>query len=290
MHKKYVSWTARAQKPQDVPGMTADGEVLNILYNLSTELSQNPQLFVSQNIIWAYFKNASISARQFIERYGPDMAYVSTHYRMSLYGSVNGYESGQITAALSEDETEIIYTRLDETQRDFDEMVDVCIKISMGDEAHSHSFADILRHMDYTLDYLPIRRSAYAQMAFGAYAQHSADTYFRYMPMSAYPDAERYTDSLSMEQKKQLWEMYLEQGLSPLEFDNVLRLRKMHTAVLFSWELALKLSLGEMGITVAYENGFEVTDAAGKRLKFDYEKGSGAERLFLKILFPEVKK
>lgn len=291
MHKKYVSWAGTAKAPKYEENMTPDGEVLRIIYSISSELSINPRIFISDgNILWAYFENSSVSTRWFIERYGELMAFVSEKYHMSLYGSVNGYESGQVTARFSEDKNHIDFVRLDETSVDFDEVVDVCIKLSVGDGDVCTELSSILKDIDYTKDFLPVERTRYTSQNLGTYPQYSEDTYFRYIALDEVGDENRYTDSLSIKQKRQMWTLFLEDGISPLEFDNILRQRKDHTAVLFSWELALKLAMGEMGMSVSYEDGFKVINKDGGRRKFDYEKGSSAERLFLKILFPDMKK
>ena len=47
------------------------------------------------------------------------------------------------------------------------------------------------------------------------------------------------------------------------------------------------MALAEAGIEVKYdESGFRILKSDGDRLIFNYEYGSVAEKLFLKILFP----
>ena len=56
---------------------------------------------------------------------------------------------------------------------------------------------------------------------------------------------------------------------------------------LFEWELALRLALSDMDISIKYDdNNFKVIDKNNKRLYFDYSSENNAEKLFLKILFP----
>lgn len=113
------------------------------------------------------------------------------------------------------------------------------------------------------------------------------DTAFAYFNLNRASDAADPLDVLSVEQKKTLWLLFLEDGVSAVEFADLLEPAERGEVPLFTWELALRLALDTAGIRVAYEPaGFQVAGPGGTRLRFDYLTGAPAEKLFLKILFP----
>lgn len=76
--------------------------------------------------------------------------------------------------------------------------------------------------------------------------------------------------------------------MGALEFETVWeRWTAGDYASLFTWELSLRMALSEADWSVYNGPGdFRVIDAEGQRVRFDYQNGSAAEKLFLKILFP----
>ena len=94
-------------------------------------------------------------------------------------------------------------------------------------------------------------------------------------------------DALSMEQKEALWEVYLGEGFSPLEFEWLWESYEAGGAEgMLEWELALQTALDRLDIRVENDaKGFQVTGEYG-RFRLDYITAPAAGKLFLKALFP----
>ena len=172
--------------------------------------------------------------------------------------------------------------------RDFDEISNICLRFYIEDEGERDELCSCLANLDYRQDYLAVSRTLLAKKLFVGIAEDYPDTYYRYLPMSG-GDME-FWNALSMNQKNMLWILFLEYKVSAVEFEYVVNgLKDGSMVYLFTWELALRMALDELGISVeSQEEDFKVLDKDGKRLRMDYGRGSEAEKLFLKILFPVI--
>lgn len=290
MHKKYTAWRDSRKMPGINPGIGPETELLNMIYAVSTEMSANPQIFLSgDNTIWVYYESSCYPSDSFFEEYGVSMAFVSEKYPLSVYGTVNESESGELVSKMSEDGTEMEWIKKDISARDFDEMLNICAKIKMPEKDLQKEFYHIFCNMDYRYELLPVRRTYFLERVFADYPQYSEDTYYRYLPMSGDWKRTSCTGSLSISQKKELWMMFLQDRYSPIEFDEVWEVMESQKSLtMFSWEMALRLALDELGVEISYneKNGFSVINREGKRMVFSYDSECTAERLFLKLLFP----
>ena len=73
-----------------------------MIYAVSSEMGTNPQVFLSGNHTPGYIMNLPATVQSLFEEYGASMAFVSEKYPVSVYGTVNGSESGELIARMSQ--------------------------------------------------------------------------------------------------------------------------------------------------------------------------------------------
>ena len=285
MQKKQIAW--RQELPVEQPLATGSEAAcfLRFIYALSDEMSMEPQLYtMKEHILWAYYEHSCFESEPFLEEYGTDLAWISQRYPISIYGNVNGFESGELSAQIQGNT--LTMEKRDVSGQDFNLISDLCVKIVLHDEAHTGELRQILSRMRFRKTYLPIERTVLTEQLFQGEPQYSADTYYRYLALSNETE-QAYLSSLTVALQKKLWLLFLEDGLSPMEFDDAFNALQNGEAPVFPWELSLRLAMSEAGVSVHYEGrDFRVTTEAGKRLNFTYNSNSAAEKLFLKLLFP----
>ncbi|MCH1981612.1 hypothetical protein MCG98_03385 [Ruminococcus sp. OA3] len=290
MHKKHTAWTQSRKMPGINPGIKPETELFNMIYAIGSEMGTNPQIFLSgKDTLWVYYEFTCYSSELFFDEYGASMALVSEKYPVSVYGTVNESESGELIARMSQYKAEMEWIKKDISSGDFDEMLNICVKIKTPAEDIQKEFYRILCDMDYRNELLAVRRTYFLEHVFADYPQYNQDTYFRYIPMAGDWKRTSCTASLTVSQKKELWMLFLQERYSPIEFDEVWKLMEDEQRLtMFSWEMALRLALDQLGVRILYDekNGFAVINGENKRMYYNYDSDSTAERLFLKLLFP----
>lgn len=204
--------------------------------------------------------------------------------RRYLYGGADGFESGQLTAESGTKGTSLRCAKLNVSGTDFETIRDIALKIPVQEESDLPEYLRLLSAISPKCSYIAAERTELIEDVFRDIPQHSEDTYFRYIVLTGY---DCFLNALSIQQRKKLWLMYFGDGLSPLEFENAYSAIERGEISEFPWELALRLALEELGITVSYENGYCVNDRSGKRISPDFKSELAAERLFAKLIFPK---
>ena len=270
------------------PSVSEGAALLALVMELTGELSIAPRVYrlESEPSLWVHFPAACFDCRNFLEEYGGAMSYIHGRYPIAVYGTAEDGESAELSAVRTARNT-ILYKKRNLSQKDFDCLSDLCVKIGIPDPRLMPVLEDTLRHIVPGRSIVAVPRTPCTAALFGGLPEMNPDTAFAYFNLNRDSDAADPLDVLSVEQKKTLWLLFLEDGVSAVEFADLLEPAERGEVPLFTWELALRLALDTAGIRVAYEPaGFQVAGPGGTRLRFDYLTGSPAEKLFLKILFP----
>lgn len=281
MQKKIVAWS------KDIPCQRTDNPpypliaAIDFVYLLSNNLECNPMVYSSAgNTLWIYYPNSIIVCEDFFEEYGAFMA--DSH--SAVYGGADGFEGGKLTAAYINNGSALHCMKHNVSGTDFEFIRDITLKISLQSGNHSQEYKKIISAVNWKSGYIVIERTEFFENIFSRFAQKRSDTYYRYI---AFDEYESYLNSLSIEQRKKLWLIYFDNGLSPLEFDDAFSAMERNEISVFPWELALRLALEEKGISVSYDNGYCITDQNGKRITPSFESRNSSEKLFVKLLFPK---
>ena len=288
MHNRKLVSEQQAVIPKLREGISPAVQLVSLVYMLSTELARNPHLYLTQDHrLWISYDESRFSAASLLEEYAVTMAGAARQYPLAVCGTVNGYESGEVSAQLLPQQNKLQLCKRNLSGKEFDLITNLCVRVQLSSSREAQEMLQIIRQVDFQNDFLALERTQWAEELFSSYPQYSADTFYRYLPFVPLDTAGAYTDSLSVEQKQKLWELFLTEGFSPVEFEDTLEL--MNTGILvssYSWELALRLALDSTGVQVQNDSsGYRVLDAQGRRMIFDYAGSRAAERLFLKLLF-----
>lgn len=282
MQKKLTAWSGKIayNKVKHIPHPII--AVIDFVQLLSETLEFNPELYISKdNVLWIYYPNSCFVCDDFFSEYGIYMAMSKT----AVYGGTSEFEGGNLTVEISEDEKSLICEKHNVSGKNFELIRDISLKISLPDQETVNEYRRLLEVYDYKKSFLVISRTAFTEALFDHFKQESKDTYYRYISLNNNED--HYLNSLTVGQRKNLWLVYFENKLSPLEFDDAFSAIQQNEISAFPWELSLRLALEECGITVSYDNGFSISDKSCKHIKPDFRSNCAAEKLFIKLIFPK---
>ena len=263
------------------------GMLAGFVYLLASALGANPMVYRSERerAVWALFDRTSLLSDPFLEEYALSLACLCRARSIVLQGLARGLETAEISASLAPDRRSVTCYKRNISGRDFDQLDCCCLRIQAHNPGDLDRLCELLEGVDYRCGYLALSRTEGEEEH--TLRSVSADTYFTYLVLD---DADRgsYLRALSVPQRQRLWRLYLADGVSAVEFAAAMEALELNRPQdLFKWDLALRLVLDELGYSVLYgPEGFRVLDGAGRRIRFDYEEGSPAEQLFLKLLFP----
>lgn len=289
MHNKLVAYEKTVKVFNKLPDVSKTGMLIDLIYMLSIEFKIDPKPYVCKNSgsIWILFEHSCFLCDSFFEEYGISAAFLSQRYPLTLYGISSGNDSCELTAKISDDLKTATFTKKNVSGKNFDEISDICVKIDIGDPDALACIHEIATNLSYRYNYISLSRNPWCKEELSEFDESDVNTFYQYIIMNAYVEDE-FINSLSVEQKKKLWVMFLSDGVSSVEFDYAIELLGEGIPYnIFTWELSLRLALSEEGIDISYDNNdFRITDKNQNRIRFDYLHGTAAEKLLLKILFP----
>lgn len=289
MHQKRTAWEQHIPAPEIPSGENGACALVAFVYSLSKEFGCDPQAYLlgQEDTLWLYYGGSCFDCGAIWDEYALSMALAEQTFACSLYGTSERGEPVQLSAQLEREKDQICLQKQNISGKNFHRIRDLCVKIEVKEPQARQSLHDLFTHMSFRYGFAAVRRTPFVQAQLGGFLEPDAGTYYAYLRMEE-DAAGGFLDALSVAQKQQLWLLFLQDGFSAVEFECVLQqMGSRCPPPLFTWELSLRLALGEAGIAVHNDpDGFWVTDGTGRRRSFDYEAGVPAERLFLKLLFP----
>ncbi|RGX55458.1 hypothetical protein DWV16_08220 [Anaerotruncus sp. AF02-27] len=290
LYQKRLAGSERAARQRRLPpGIPPAKLALAFLYDLSRAFSMKPSVYhtAGNRMLTLIFRDATFLCGDFIADYGEVIAGISQQWPVTVYGTASGKETGELRIRFRGEE--ILAERSCVSGKDFDVLSGLCVKIETQDARDSACFAQILRQMCFWQDDVAVPRTMEEFCRAQQLGTAVDGAYFCYLPLGENSGGAGRLSCLSMEQKAELWEVFLEDGVSTMEFDWLFSAGLCgEYPTLIEWELALQTVLEELGITVInrQDERFEVTGRKGRQMRFDFTHGSPAEKMFLKILFP----
>lgn len=286
MHKRKLAREFRL--PTCISAVRQDPELqlLTMVCNISVQFQENPVVVrEGTKSLWIYYENSYFPCELLLDELGTALAEVSRRYPTAVYGNTRHMETAKITVVYSGEE--ILVRKYDVSGKDFQELCGIGIRVQ-AEEAAGDLLFEIIREVRYDGKYLAYTRSREIEGVFEECGQLHPDSYYRYIPLTSEESLAAAAASLPLEYKKKLWLLLLGDGMSAVEFEAVLgAYERQELADVFSWDLALRLALEEAGITISYDNNdFRIAGGGRERIRYNYEKGSAAQRLLLKLLFP----
>lgn len=263
---------------------------LMFLYELSGELEEDPVIFRSGEgrKLTILFRGACCRCADLLMTHGGILARLSAHWRVMLCGTVGGPEVGDIS--IWQEGSELCWKQSNVSGRPFEELYDLCVNLWVETEQELDFLSEVLARMSFRARCIAISRRYETVCRENELAKPCDGARFCYLPMLDEVEPDEALESLSIEQKAELWSGFLENGLPAREFEWVwAACREGEIIGLLEWELALRLALNRNEIRIVNtESQFCVTDKSGKVARFNAASSNAAERLFLKILFPAI--
>ena len=216
LHKGTAAeWEAPSPR---TPSVSEGAALLALVMELTGELSIAPRVYrlESEPSLWVHFPAACFDCRGFLEEYGGAMSYIHGRYPMAVYGTAEDGESAELSAVRTARNT-ILYKKRNLSRKDFDRLSDLCVKIGMSDPRLMPVLEDTLRHIVPGRSIVAVPRTPCTAALFGGLPEMNPDTAFAYFNLDRNSDAANPLDVLSVEQKKTLWLLFLEDGVSAVE-------------------------------------------------------------------------
>lgn len=281
MQKKRIAWmdTIPCETMKNVPSPLA--AAVDLIYLLNCSVEDPPSVYTSDdNVLWVYYANSCFVCEDFFSNYGLHMA-IS---KIAVYGGTDGFEGGDLSAEFLDKGKSVRFQKKNVSGTDFELIRDIALKLSLESHEYTCAFQKLIHHIQAQNSYLAIDRTAFHDEILETFPKRSGDTYYQYRILGN--ETSHYLNALSISQRKKLWLLFLNDHFSPLEFDDAYTAMEQNIISAFPWELALRLAMEEIGITVRFENGYFITKRDGSRMFPDFSSEQAAEKLFLKLIFP----
>lgn len=261
---------------------------LALLYDLCCKLSEEPHAFAlgGDRTVTVFFRDSCYACADLLQEYREILAAVNSSWPIAVYGVVGGAEVGELRCE-REGET-LHWIKSNVTGKDFDLLSDLCVQITTSCAVECELLTEAVSRMSDRRSCAAVHRRYEALCRTSELTVPVDSAHFLYLPLGDSAESGDRLESLTVELKAELWEEYLLDGVSCLEFEWFMEDFADGTAQgLLEWELALRMVLPRLGITV--ENGpeqFRITGSDGKPMRLSYVTAPAAGRLFLKLLFP----
>lgn len=287
----YEKRQVKLEKVPLMPGMAGSyppaAIALELVNDLSCALFVRPMVYREPGSLCvnALYPCSSFGCDDFLDEYREILAALSESWDVAVYGSIPERETGELKAWRQDNS--VICEKSCVSGQDFEVLYDIALKIQTGSPEEGEMLAEVLGRVSYQNSCVAIPRR-YAGYFRGGMPCHCQDgAHFCYLSLIGKTNSSDYLRCLSLEQKAELWREFLEDGLPALEFEWLWVAYQKNGAGLLEWELTLEATVAALDIKVVNENRqFQVVDAEGRPMRFDYTQGRAAEKIFLKILFP----
>ena len=265
-------------------------ELISILvHELSKEIGINPevQCISKEKLIWVIFSDSCFECDFLIDNYSLIIAEVSEKYPIVINGIINDFEEGEIKVFYEEDQLKL--NKSNASGKDFLSLSDLCLKINVEKNEEIEILNEALSNIKYNKNCIAIRRKWDKYFSNYSINDNQKVMKYIYIPLETLDnEEEEYLNSLSILQMKELWLDFLLDHHTALEFELLYNMfQKISMEKMHLWELALRIALSQCEFSIEYhDKEFNIVDKSGKRVYYNFESSSSAEKLLLKILFP----
>jgi len=246
---------------------------------------QNPPI----PIVSVLFRSICICCEDLSIRYGELAGALSLTWPLLFSGTVESQEN--VCMSFSLNASELMCIKESFSGKDFDWVEGLCLEWSCTDSESANMLATILSSIHPHLECVCENRRLSRFLEKNDLLLPTPGTLFCYVPLNEETrELKNYIDFLTLDQKSALWETFLVDNYCPFEFEwleKQLALGNLHDYL--EWEFSLDMTMERHGFGVSnMPEAFCIVDGDGHQRRFDYNKGSIAERVFLKFLFPSA--
>lgn len=261
---------------------------LTLLYDLGTALETAPALLPSPggDVVPILFRGSCLLCEELLDLAKTRVALLSKSWPAVLCGTVEGLKLGEIRAEALEEGIRV--TKYSVSRKDFDVLSDLLVRLEVREPEQKLFLSEAVFQIKPRRTYLAVRRRFEKRALEAGLAPDADGSLFCYLPLTGEPEPADRLKCLTYLQREELWRTYLEQGVSPAEFDWLLSAFEAgQGAGMLEWELALQSAMARLKVSYELNQGtFQVFKDCGRKLRLDYPTAPAAGKLFLHMFFP----
>lgn len=280
------------EEPLDAPWQGAEDEPISLwaelICGIDSLLNVPHELLYAKGgqsltILW---RDAVYLWSTLSEPFGSAIAAISKRWPLALYGTSEARET--ITVTVVEGKHGSAARLSSVSGKRFDHLQGLGLQLEAGDPETAKHLATLSGALGTRADCAALPRREEEFLNGCSLLNNTPGSLFLYLSLREAQDTSACLHCLSVPQKAELWQTFLQDQLQPVEFDWLWASYADGDApALLEWELALRAVLTDLHFVVErQERRFTVTDSTGTQRWFDFLKGGPADKLFLKLLFP----
>ena len=289
MENKKAVWQRKIRIDDEILSGQEEINLIYMICAIGEELSMNPEIYSDgKRYMWIYYQRSLFDCGTIFKEYGYAAALISVKYPVVFMGNTDSLEEVFMKAVFTDDNNYLLMEKCGISGNDFEAVENFCVKVDWGKAEILDEYMSSLSHLTYGSKVFPVRRTRHTEKTFSGLPQLSEDTYYRYIILDDTADITDGINALTVYQIQKLWSLLLDDGVSPAECSYALEaLEQEKLDAVFSWKLALRLALEHCKFEVHLgEDGFYTSSDGNRQRNYDYEEGTDAQRLLLKLFFP----
>ena len=270
------------------PPLTCFLELCALLSQLFDEQPVLLRLQESRTMTLLY-RNVVYTTQDLIDSVGALSAQVSRRMPVCFYGTTDRRETAELSIR-AEDEQTAVMRQYAVSDRDAGQLRGLGLHLELPDGETQQYLIDMLSALANGSAMMGAMPPKYRQLLEeGGLLLPTEGTLFAYFSWNPKTNPNSLLYTLTVENKMQLWQSFLEDRQQPVEFEWIWgRYYTESSNYLLEWELALRMVLEKLRFQIQHsQHSFRLANASGQELRFDFTRGGAAEKLFLKLLFPE---
>ena len=240
-----------------------------------------------ETALYIFYRDVAFDIADFWDLFALRMAKINQIWGLCVFGTTDRQDSIRLFADLVGSSLELGQQTISGNRSEV--VWTPCFQVLCNDKETAEGLMELLETLNWSLGVAAMRweKTNFVKQQDLVLLPQSR-TYFCYAGLQKYLDSKDLLESLSFNQKIDLWKSFLRDGIETTEFEwlqhsigqDCLNNR-------MEWELSLHESMKQLGFHMTNQNHqFELYDQAGERRYFGANSQRPAEWAFIKILFP----
>lgn len=255
-------------------------QIAFLIHMLSEDLGVIPTIVrnLARTHLTVYFENTSLEVNQLFDNYCVFLLPISKQCTVFISGIVSGFEQGRIKITANGAFYNLGF--YSSSGAEFEVIQELSVTFWLHDVAEVDLCQAILERCKISKEFVALN-CVWQKNPYAAEILEPAGLfYYRYAYIggTSKPDYSLLVDSLTVLQIKELWRMYLEEGLCPEEFERAMELVQDGKQInLMKWFLAFEQLVQENDMS---------TEEKRENFIMGYNSKCAAERLIAKMMYP----
>ena len=259
-------------------------ELICLISSISSQMERNPSVWqIGQSSIYLDFEGSALDV-EYISRYlAPAIININESYPLTFYGITERGKLAGVSFKKGKSAFDIELETKGIGGKSVDILSDFCIDVDVQKDEIGY-LKNALQSLDWKKSWFVFDRNRFTE---SLVANAGGSTYYLYIPKDDNVSKNSFLEALDLPRMKELWLLFLRDGLASVEYDIALeRWEKDKKALPSSFVLSLLLAMEECGITLEKGDNGYVFIENGKRRFFSFNSSNSTEKLMLSIMFP----